>query len=36
MKRVLLLRFGELYLKGKNRNIFEGKLVANIKQSLIG
>ncbi len=34
MKKVLLLRFGELYLKGKNRNIFERKLCDNIRKSL--
>ncbi len=36
MEKVLLLRFGELYLKGKNRNLFEAKLIANIKSSLSG
>ncbi len=34
MKKVILLRFGELYLKGKNRNIFERKLIENIRQKL--
>lgn len=34
--KVLLLRFGELYLKGNNRNIFESMLIANIKKKLFG
>ena len=34
MKKVLLLRFGELYLKGKNRDVFERKLISNIKEKL--
>ena len=34
--RVILLRFGELYLKGHNRNIFEDTLVNNIKKMLKG
>ena len=34
MKKVLLLRFGELYLKGKNREVFERKLIDNIKAML--
>ena len=33
---VILLRFGELYLKGNNRNIFENMLIANIKKKLEG
>ncbi len=36
MKRVILLRFGELYLKGKNRNYFEKVLISNIKLNLKG
>lgn len=32
--KVVLLRFGELYLKGANRNIFENTLIKNIKQAL--
>ena len=36
MKRVILLRFGELYLKGKNRGFFEKVLISNIKQALKG
>ena len=31
---VLLLRFGELYLKGDNRHIFESMLIKNIKNKL--
>ena len=34
--RVLLLRFGELYLKGNNQNLFENALIKNIKQKLFG
>lgn len=34
--RVILLRFGELYLKGNNRNIFENLLITNIKNKLAG
>ncbi|MBO7527742.1 MAG: tRNA 4-thiouridine(8) synthase ThiI, partial [Clostridia bacterium] len=34
MKNVLLLRFGEIYLKGKNKGFFEKTLLKNIKQSL--
>lgn len=33
---VLLLRFGELYLKGDNRHIFESMLIKNIKAKLNG
>lgn len=34
--RVILLRFGELYLKGHNRNIFENTLIDNIRSMLKG
>ncbi len=34
--KVLLLRFGELYLKGNNRNVFESVLISNIKKALTG
>lgn len=34
MKKVILLRFGELYLKGKNRGFFEKTLISNIKHSI--
>ncbi|MFH1276675.1 MAG: tRNA 4-thiouridine(8) synthase ThiI, partial [Candidatus Woesearchaeota archaeon] len=30
----LLLREGELFLKGKNKNIFENKLVNNLRKKL--
>ena len=36
MKKVLLLRFGELFLKGRNIDIFENQLIYNIKQKLFG
>ncbi len=35
-KRVLLLRFGELFLKGKNIKVFENALINNIKKQLEG
>ena len=31
MKKVLLVRYGEIHLKGKNRGVFERALVENIK-----
>lgn len=34
--KVILLRFGELYLKGNNRNIFEHTLINNVKKKLAG
>lgn len=34
MKKVILLRFGELYLKGKNKGYFEKTLLNNIKETL--
>lgn len=34
MKRVIILRYAELYLKGKNRGWFEAALIANVKRSL--
>ena len=34
--KVLLLRFGELYLKGDNRYLFESMLIRNIKNKLVG
>ena len=36
MEKVLLLRFGEIYLKGKNKATFEKQLTDNIKASLRG
>ncbi|MBS4030364.1 MAG: tRNA 4-thiouridine(8) synthase ThiI [Clostridiales bacterium] len=36
MKALLLIRYGEIGLKGKNRKFFENKLTANIKRSLLG
>ncbi|MGN0771726.1 MAG: tRNA uracil 4-sulfurtransferase ThiI [Christensenellales bacterium] len=36
MKKVLLLRFGEIFLKGKNKAFFENKLICNIKEALSG
>ena len=34
--RVILLRFGELYLKGNNKKVFENALIKNIKAKLFG
>ena len=36
MKNVILVRCGEIILKGLNRPVFEEKLVSNIKKSLYG
>lgn len=36
MKRVILVRYGEIILKGLNRPVFEDKLISNIKKSLYG
>lgn len=35
-KEVILLRYGEIFLKGKNRNLFERRLIENIKKALTG
>lgn len=35
MKDVILLRFGEIYLKGKNKGFFERTLLKNIRKSLV-
>lgn len=34
MRNVILIRFGEIFLKGKNRGFFEKALFSNIKDSL--
>ena len=34
MRNVILLRFGEIYLKGKNKGFFERTLLKNIKNSI--
>jgi thiamine biosynthesis protein ThiI len=36
MKKVILVRYGEIILKGLNRPVFEEKLISNIKRSLYG
>lgn len=36
MKKVILVRYGEIILKGLNRPVFEEKLMNNIKKSLQG
>jgi thiamine biosynthesis protein ThiI len=36
MKKVILVRYGEIILKGLNRPVFEEKLMSNIKKSLYG
>lgn len=34
MKKIILVRYGEIILKGLNRPVFEDKLIANIKKAL--
>ena len=34
MKNVFLIKYGELAIKGKNRHIFENKLVVNIRRNI--
>ncbi len=36
MKRVIIIRYAELFLKGKNRGFFEGKFESNLQKSLKG
>ena len=36
MDRVILIRYGEIHLKGKNKRFFENKLIENIKRRLNG
>ena len=36
MDRIIIVKYGEIALKGDNRSYFEKKLVSNIKVSLIG
>lgn len=36
MKKVILVRYGEIILKGLNRPVFEDKLVNNIRKALYG
>jgi thiamine biosynthesis protein ThiI len=36
IEKVILIRCGEIILKGLNRSVFEAKLIANIKKSLYG
>ena len=36
MKKVILIRYGEIYLKGNNRYYFESMLVRNIKKAITG
>jgi len=36
MERIILLRYGELFLKGGNRHFFERTLIGNIKAALAG
>ena len=33
MEKVLLLRYGEIHLKGKNRGCFDNQLIKNILQT---
>ena len=34
MEKVILIRYGEIFLKGKNRGFFEKTLLTNIRTSL--
>ncbi|MEG2451008.1 MAG: tRNA uracil 4-sulfurtransferase ThiI [Clostridia bacterium] len=34
MEKVIIIRYGEIFLKGKNRDYFESLLIKNIKESL--
>jgi thiamine biosynthesis protein ThiI len=36
MKKIILVRYSEIHLKGNNRSYFEGLLISNIKQALEG
>ena len=36
MEKVILLRIGEIFLKGKNKNYFDQVLISNIKRHLTG
>ncbi len=36
MNKTLIVRYGEIYLKGKNKSYFESSLVHNIKIALYG
>ena len=36
MKKVIIIRYGEIFLKGANRSFFENALVTNIKKALVG
>lgn len=36
MKKVILVRYGEIALKGLNKPVFEAKLIKNMRQSLYG
>ena len=34
MEKVILIRYGEIWLKGKNFSYFDNKLLENIKEKL--
>lgn len=36
MEKVIIIRYGEIFLKGKNRDYFESLLIKNIKSALSG
>lgn len=36
MDKMIVIKYGEIALKGKNRSFFEKKLVSNIKHALVG
>jgi len=35
MEKIILVRMGEIFLKGLNRNVFENKLILHIKRAMI-
>lgn len=35
MKKIILVRIGEIFLKGLNRNVFENKLILNINRAMV-
>ena len=36
MKKVIIIRYGEIWLKGKNRGFFERALEDNIRRAIVG
>ena len=36
MEKVIVLRIGEIFLKGKNKSYFDNMLINNLRKSLTG